>query len=50
MSLKIIIDNRETNLYNNMIERDLDKYDIQITKPLFMLCYKVNLSICYATN
>ena len=32
MSLKIIIDNRETNLYNNMIERDLDKYDIQITK------------------
>jgi crossover junction endonuclease MUS81 len=32
MTLNIIIDNRETNLYNNMIERDLDKYDIQITK------------------
>jgi crossover junction endonuclease MUS81 len=32
MTLNIIIDNRETNLYNNMIERDLDKYNIQITK------------------
>lgn len=26
MSLKIIIDNREHNLYNNIIDRDLDKY------------------------
>ena len=32
MSLNIIIDNRETNLYNNMMERDLDKYNIIITK------------------
>ena len=24
--LRIIIDSRETNLYNNIIERDLDKY------------------------
>ncbi len=32
MSLKIIVDNRETNLFNNMKERDLDKYDIEITK------------------
>ena len=26
MTLKIIIDSREHNLYNNLIERDLDKY------------------------
>jgi ERCC4-type nuclease len=32
MSLNIIIDNRETNLYNNMIERDLDKYNMNISK------------------
>ncbi len=31
-NLEIIIDNRETVLYNNMIERDMDKYDIKITK------------------
>ena len=30
--LNIIIDNRETNLYNNMIDRDLDKYKIIIKK------------------
>jgi ERCC4-type nuclease len=29
--LKIIIDSRETNLYNNIIERDLDKYTDKIT-------------------
>ena len=29
--LKIIIDSRETNLYNNIIERDLDKYVDKIT-------------------
>ena len=29
--LKIIIDSRETNLYNNIIERDLDKYIDKIT-------------------
>jgi len=28
--LKIIIDSRETNLYNNIIERDLDKYTDKI--------------------
>jgi ERCC4-type nuclease len=32
MNLEIIIDNRETLLFNNMIERDLDKYEIKITK------------------
>lgn len=32
MDLEIIIDNRETLLFNNMIERDLDKYEIKITK------------------
>lgn len=31
-SLEIIIDNRETSLYNNMIDRDLDKYQINISK------------------
>ena len=31
MTLNIIIDNRETNLYNNIIERDLDKYTDKIT-------------------
>ena len=31
-NLEIIIDSREINLYNNMIERDLDKYEIKITK------------------
>jgi crossover junction endonuclease MUS81 len=29
--LRIIIDSRETNLYNNIIERDLDKYTDKIT-------------------
>ena len=29
--LKIIIDSRETNLFNNIIERDLDKYVDKIT-------------------
>ena len=29
--LKIIIDSRETNLFNNIIERDLDKYTDKIT-------------------
>jgi ERCC4-type nuclease len=29
--LKIIIDSRETNLFNNIIERDLDKYTNKIT-------------------
>jgi ERCC4-type nuclease len=32
MDLEIIIDNREILLFNNMIERDLDKYEIKITK------------------
>ena len=27
MNLEIVIDNRETSLYNNMIERDLDKFE-----------------------
>jgi len=31
-NLEIIIDNRETMLYNNMIDRDLDQYQIKITK------------------
>jgi len=31
MNLEIIIDNRETSLYNNMIERDLDKFENKIT-------------------
>ena len=31
MNLEIIIDNRETSLYNNMIERDLDKFEKKIT-------------------
>jgi ERCC4-type nuclease len=30
MKLEIIIDNRETSLFNNMIERDLDKFEINI--------------------
>jgi len=29
IDLQIIIDNRETALYNNMIDRDLDKYENQ---------------------
>jgi ERCC4-type nuclease len=32
INLEIIIDNRETSLYNNMIERDLDKFEIKISK------------------
>jgi len=32
MTLKIIIDSRETQLYNILIERDLDKYSIDISK------------------
>jgi len=32
ISLEIIVDNRETVLYNNMIDRDLDQYDIKISK------------------
>jgi crossover junction endonuclease MUS81 len=31
MNLEIIIDNRETSLYNNMMERDLDKFEKKIT-------------------
>ena len=32
MTLKIIIDSREIQLYNILIERDLDKYSIYISK------------------
>jgi crossover junction endonuclease MUS81 len=30
--LEIIVDNRETSLFNNMIDRDLDQYQIKISK------------------
>ena len=33
--LEIIVDNRETSLFNNMIDRDLDQYQIKISKNGF---------------